>query len=452
FAVVPVLNSLFSALNAEYYARWYYMPLLIMALLTGWAVENRKEAAAEVRKGAVAVMIVSGVIAIIGVLPAKTEDGTLTVIGALKNYEQLICEIVFTLIMVFFLYMYVAKFSKRSDRFVRFYVVAACVLTAGTMFYTGTFLVDDERKNDFLAQAVFGESPIEADGTFYRIETDEDFYNYSMFWDDVHSITAFISTIPDSTFSFYRATEVPRKVTSHPYATRIGFRAILSARYYLTNTMHSIEHIGHIEDMEDLKGYSQVGTKNGFNIYENENYIPMGFSFDSYITEEEYAAIDATAQSKDRILPKYLIVSDADSEQVSKVIPHAELVAYNMPSIKQFGEICAERRATACTDFAASDRGFTATANLETDNYVFFSVPYEEGFTAYVDGAETEIVRAQFGFMAVRVPAGIHAIEFKYIPSGLKRGMWLSLAGLVLLIIILIKNCLTLKHDYGKLS
>ena len=260
------------------------------------------------------------------------------------------------------------------------------------------------------------------------------------------------SQIDDSTFSFYRATEVPRKVTSHPYATRIGFRAILSARYYLTNTMHSIEHIGHIEDMEDLKGYSQVGTKNGFNIYENENYIPMGFSFDSYITEEEYAAIDATAQSKDRILPKYLIVSDADSEQVSKVIPHAELVAYNMPSIKQFGEICAERRATACTDFAASDRGFTATANLETDNYVFFSVPYEEGFTAYVDGAETEIVRAQFGFMAVRVPAGIHAIEFKYIPSGLKRGMWLSLAGLVLLIIILIKNCLTLKHDYGKLS
>ena len=452
FAAVPVLNSLFSALNSEYYARWYYMPLLIMALLTGWAVENRETAAAEVRKGAVTVMIVSGVIAVIGVLPAKTEDGELTVIGALKNYEQLICQIIFAIIMTFFLYMYVAKVSRKSERFVKIYVVGACVLTAATMFYTGTLLVDDVRKDDFLKQAVFGESPIESDGTFYRIETDEDFYNYPMFWDDVHSITSFISTIPDSTFAFYKACEVPRKVTSHPYATRIGFRALLSARYYLTNNMHSIEHIGHIEDMEDLKGYSKAETAGGFDIYENENYIPMGFTFDEYITEEEYTAIDAAAQSKDRILPKYLIVSEEDSTKVDDCLTHAEISTYDMPSIKTFREICAARRETACADFTATDVGFTANTYLDKENFVFFSVPYEGGFSAYVDGTEAEIIKAQYGFMAVRVPAGAHSIEFKYVPSGLKKGIYLSLAGLVLFFLILIKNCLTLERDYGKLS
>ena len=452
FAVVPVLNSLFSALNSEYYARWYYMPLLIMALLTGWAVENRELAAPEVRKGALSVMVVSGIIAIIGVLPAKDADGNLTVIGALKNYEQLISEIIFTLIMTFFLYLYVAKIFKKSERFIKIYVTGACVLTAATMFYTGAVLVDADRKNDFLTQAVFGESPIEDDGTFYRIETDEDFYNYSMFWDDTHSITSFISTIPDSTFAFYKACDVPRKVTSHPYPTRIGLRALLSARYFLTNNMHSIEHIGHIEDMEELKGYSLSHEKYGFNVYENENYIPMGFSFDEYITEEEYAAIDATAQSKDRILPKYLIVAEEDAAKVSDCLTHAEVSSYSMPSIKQFKQICDDRRKTACTDFEATQAGFGAKANLERENYVFFSVPYEEGFTAYVDGVETEIVKSHYGFMAIRVPAGEHAIEFKYLPSGLKKGMYLSLASLVLFVLILIKNCLTLKRDYGKLS
>ncbi|MBO4679512.1 MAG: YfhO family protein, partial [Lachnospiraceae bacterium] len=452
FAVVPVLNSLFSALNSEYYARWYYMPLLIMAMLTGWAVENRETATAEIRKGAIIVMVVSGVIALIGVLPAKTEEGALTVIGALKNYEQLISEIVFTLIMTFLLYLYLAQVSKKSERFIRFFVTACCVLTAAVMFYTGTLLVDSDRKTDFMEQAVFGESPIEADGTFYRIETDEDFYNYPMFWEDTHSITAFISTIPDSTFSFYHACDIPRKVTSHPYTTRIGARAILSARYFLTNNMHSIEHIGHIEDMEELKGYSKVGEKNGFNIYENENYIPMGFSFDEYITDEDYSAIDATAQSKDRILPKYLIVSEEDSAKISECLTHAEISAYNMPSIKTFGEICSQRRATACTDFTATHAGFRATADMERENYVFFSVPYEEGFSAYVDGEEAEIVKVDYGFMAVRVPEGKHAIEFKYLPSGLKKGIYLSLAGLVLFFFILLKNCLTLKRDYGKLS
>ena len=204
--------------------------------------------------------------------------------------------------------------------------------------------------------------------------------------------------------------------------------------------------------MSELKGYSEVGIEGGFNIYENENYIPMGFTFDEYITEEEYTAIDAVAQSKDRILPKYLIVSEEDSAKVSDCLTHAEVSSYSMPSLKTFGEICAARRETACADFTATQAGFTANTHLDKENYVFFSVPYEDGFTAYVDGTETEIIKAHYGFMAVRVPAGTHNIEFKYVPSGLKTGIYLSLAGLALFFLLLIKNCLTLKRDYGKLS
>ncbi len=452
FALVPVLNALFSALNSEYYARWYYMPLLAMAMLTGWAVENREEVAAEVRKGAITVMVVSGLIAVMGVLPAQDEDGKLTVLGALKNYEQLISEIVFTLVMVFFLYMYVTRIYKKSTRVVTAYVIGACVLTAATMFYTGTVLVDGERKADFLEQAVFGESPIEPDGTFYRIETDEDFYNYPMFWDDVHSITSFISTIPDSTFSFYKAMEIPRKVTSHPYTTRIGARAILSARYFITNNMHSIEHIGHIEDMTELKDYELVGEKNGFNIYENTNYIPMGFSFEGYITEAEFEGIETTAQSKDRLLAKYLIVSGEDEAKVAEVLEHGIVSEYSMPSLKTFESVCEARRQSACTEFVATDAGFTAQASMAKENYVFFSVPYEDGFTAYVDGSETSIIKATYGFMAVRVPEGEHTIEFKYVPSGLKTGIYMSIAGLLLLAIILIKNRLTLNAGCDKVS
>ena len=44
-ALVPVLNSVFSAFNAAYYARWFYMPLLIMSAMTARALElNRKNA------------------------------------------------------------------------------------------------------------------------------------------------------------------------------------------------------------------------------------------------------------------------------------------------------------------------------------------------------------------------------------------------------------------------
>ena len=39
-ALVPVLNSAFYALNSSYYARWYYMPTLILAAMTVNALED----------------------------------------------------------------------------------------------------------------------------------------------------------------------------------------------------------------------------------------------------------------------------------------------------------------------------------------------------------------------------------------------------------------------------
>ena len=39
-ALVPILNSAFYALNSSYYARWYYMPVLILAAMTVNALED----------------------------------------------------------------------------------------------------------------------------------------------------------------------------------------------------------------------------------------------------------------------------------------------------------------------------------------------------------------------------------------------------------------------------
>ncbi len=48
--------------------------------------------------------------------------------------------------------------------------------------------------------------------------------------------------------------------------------------------------------------------------------------------------------------------------------------------------------------------GFHAEATLDRANLMFFSVPYDDGFTAYVDGQETEILRVDEGLMAVPLP------------------------------------------------
>lgn len=436
-ALVPVLNSLFSAMNSEYYARWYYMPVLIMAMMTGSVIEEREETCPYIKRGAFVVGTITIAITFAGILPAKTEEGAWSVLGALKNYEQLISEIAFSVVMFFLLILYVKVLSKKSDRITRLSVVIACFLTTATMFWTGTVLVDKDRKADYVAQAVFGESPLPKDEGFYRFETDQDFYNYPLMWEGSHCISSFISTIPGSTVEVYHDLGMPRKVTSNPYTSRIGFRAICASKYFLSNNMHSIERIGHINDMSELKDYEPVNVKNGFSIYENRNALPMGIIFDSFIYKDEYSDCGYSNNAKDRMLVDVLILDDNASDYYDYV-SHADISLYKEISVSRFEKMCEAKKVKACTDFETSASGFSANAVLDEPSAVLFSVPYETGFTAYIDGKETEIIEADYGFMAVMVKAGEHHIEFKYTQSYFNYGVYASLFGILLFTAIFI--------------
>lgn len=70
---------------------------------------------------------------------------------------------------------------------------------------------------------------------------------------------------------------------------------------------------------------------------------------------------------------------------------------------------------------------------------MFFSVPYDEGWSATVNGQPAQIEKVDIGFMAVRAPAGDSTIRFTYRTPGLGVGLLASgislavLAGYLLL-------------------
>ena len=59
---------------------------------------------------------------------------------------------------------------------------------------------------------------------------------------------------------------------------------------------------------------------------------------------------------------------------------------------------------------------------------LFTSIPYDAGWTAYVDGEKYEIDKVGNAFIALKLAAGDHVIEFKYFPPGLKLGLIFTFA------------------------
>lgn len=61
------------------------------------------------------------------------------------------------------------------------------------------------------------------------------------------------------------------------------------------------------------------------------------------------------------------------------------------------------------------------------------SIPYTKGWTAYVDGVETELVKANIMFMALELDEGEHEIELRYSTPNLKAGIVISVFGFMLI-------------------
>ena len=73
-----------------------------------------------------------------------------------------------------------------------------------------------------------------------------------------------------------------------------------------------------------------------------------------------------------------------------------------------------------------------ATYDVQQDTSIFFTIPYDKGWSAYQDGKKIEIKQAQTGFMKVDVPKGKGTITLSFIPNGFITGAISSFTSLLL--------------------
>ena len=76
-----------------------------------------------------------------------------------------------------------------------------------------------------------------------------------------------------------------------------------------------------------------------------------------------------------------------------------------------------------------------ATYDVQQDTSIFFTIPYDKGWSAYQDGKKIEIKQAQTGFMKVDVPKGKGTITLSFIPNGFVVGAICSFTSLLLFVI-----------------
>ena len=449
FAMIPVLNSMFQLLNSSiFYARWYYMLVLMFVLASLRAIEDREVDWPRAISWSTGLTV--GATLFIGVMPKEVvnEDGTKDYsIGVQSSPERFWLYAMMAMLSITAFVLIYKKFWHRRGFYVLLISGTLGVALVSSLLIIGNGVFVSGTTDSIKSHIINARDKIDIDD-LEEVRSDfyEDVDNTSMFW-RVPSINCFQSSVNTSIMQFYDKVGITRDVASRPNYSAYGLRTLLSCKYFFDD-MYDSNNPDFDECFTDkdgntkMPGWKYLKTCNGFKIYENENYVPMGFAYDSYITEEEFDRLRNTSRPEAILnamvltrsqMKKYPEITGYYDKQYYLLYGgnpssfHSEVddYAYGSKVLKDQSD---KLRARSCSSFKYTKTGFEAEfENDGKETLLFFSVPYSSGFSATVNGEKVDIEKVNYGFMAVRVPSGDSKIVFTYETPGFFWGCIISI-------------------------
>lgn len=411
--VIPFGNGLFSFFTNMSYTRWYYAFVLIGTLASIKFLEEKPDKE-EIKSGAKTVWLLSAIVVgiplLLKIICAYLFPTALNILpeGAVNyltnagltekfNTDDLRYCIVFIIMTAS---TYIPLFFSLKNKWIYNgkkvvpVVAIICVLS-----YT-CYLANEA--NIFQKTEIYRGNDISVteEVTYtHRTDYDYSFANYPQIANEP-GIGNFISFKSHSTAKF---------------CNLVGYENTLhlnSKKYFDTEAIQSVLSIKTLVD------------ENG-NRTDAPYYTPFGFTYDYYVLDDN---IEYTTDKKEnnRRIETMTKACFVDSETAEKL----EGILKPLDGEFDWKDEC---KKTGAESFIMTSSGFTAASKGEKERLVFFSIPHDNGWTAYVNDEEAEILTINGGLMGIIVPAGECEIEFTFETPGLKAGMAISVLSILIL-------------------
>ena len=88
-----------------------------------------------------------------------------------------------------------------------------------------------------------------------------------------------------------------------------------------------------------------------------------------------------------------------------------------------------------------NNQKYEGTINLDNDEqYIMFTIPYENGWKVTVDGKEVEVEKILDALMAIKLDSGEHKICLEYRPTGIIVGSILTFIGIIMFLTFVVMS------------
>ena len=122
-----------------------------------------------------------------------------------------------------------------------------------------------------------------------------------------------------------------------------------------------------------------------------------------------------------------------------------DLAVYSQPMDK-YEDAVKARREDILENINIHNNTITGNVDLDKDKMLLIALPYQGGWTAYVDGKEVPIYRANYQYMGLNLTKGKHDVKLHFQIDGLKKAFMITGAGMLLFLLIIIFNLVRKKR------
>ncbi len=181
-------------------------------------------------------------------------------------------------------------------------------------------------------------------------------------------------------------------------------------------------------------GYDLVQKFNDITLYKNKYSLPLGITFDKVMDTGLFKKI--SMMRKDQILMQAAVVENKE------LMDGFQMVDSNIASDNfNYDSVCiaainAHHDSLKITSF--KENHIQGEIDVPKPQILFFSFPYDEGWSVTVNGTKTPLYKVDCGLTGLKIPAGKNNIDLVFEPRYKKEGGMASLGGLVIFIGLLV--------------
>lgn len=387
FMFIPILNSSFFLFNSTYYARWFYMPILIMSLMSIKTLEDKLDINSGILFTDICIILLT-----IGSYAFNKIHGF--IVFNKWYLIIIIIEMIFGIIGV----LLCNKYKKKNIVILILFIFIYVSFHGNYMVYKYKYS-NIKYDNSYLDYITYNNEFSKYKN--YRFNSSKSCNRNLGYTKRLNNIRTFNSNINGSSFNFYNSVGLIRMTSTKIKPSNKKLNDILGVRYII-NCGDNIKKYG----------YKYVDSIKSYKIYENSDYLEFGYSVHDYIDTDTFNYLNK--DDKLDALKHKVVLSKDDINKYRNIYPNKAIYKNNI--------------------FEFTNNGFKSTIDSTEDTLAIYQIPYDEGFSAKVNGMNSEIIKVNNGFIGIKINKGINNIYVNYMPKGFIEGLIISIISIIIYI------------------